>query len=178
MNPFLRAEVNWFYQNASELIDWVAHPQSDSTFIWTASNFSHIKRSGIEIAYELVMENILKKKCFLKKIQISYNFINSDLLGRDLTSRYVLENLRHQLILGVDHKIFWEIHHHFKARFNQRESESSYWVLDSRIYWNSQRGHMVFVEATNLSNSQYTEVMTPMPGRWFRAGITYQFDFN
>ena len=178
MNPAIHAELNVFYQNAIELIDWVAIPSSDTTFIWEASNFSHIKRSGIEIANELVMENILKDRFFIKKIQISYNFINSDLQEKDLTSRYVLENLRHQLILGVDHKIFWQIHHHFKARFNQRVDASSYWVLDSRIYWNNPRGHTVFVEATNLADTKYTEVMTPMPGRCFRAGLAYQFDFK
>jgi vitamin B12 transporter len=178
MNPAIHAELNWFYQNAIELIDWVAMPTSDTTFIWKASNFSHIRRSGIEIAYELFMENFLKDRFFIKKIQISYNFINSDLQEKDLTSRYVLENLRHQLILGMDHKIFWQIHHHFKARFNQREDTSSYWVLDSRIYWNNPRGHTVFVEATNLADTEYKEVMTPMPGRWFRAGLTYHFDIK
>ncbi len=178
MNPSIHAELNGFYQHANELIDWVAMPQPDSTFIWTASNFSNIRRSGIEIACELDMENILNKHFFITNIQISYNFINSDLQDRELTSRYVLENLRHQMILGVDHKIFWQIHHHFKARFNHRESESSYWVLDSRIYWSSHKGLTAFMEATNLANTQYTEVMTPMPGRWFRAGLSYQFDFK
>ncbi len=176
MNRNITAELNWFYHFARELIDWVAIPKTDTTSIWTASNFSNINRVGIEIACLLNMENILRNN-FLRRMMISYNFIDSDLHEKNIDSRYVLENLRHQLNFGIDHKIAWQVYHHFKVRLNQRENETSYWVLDSRIYWASQKGHSVFLEATNLANTQYTEVMTPMPGRWIRAGIAYQFDF-
>ena len=176
INRYINLEINWFYQDASELIDWVAIPVTDTTFIWSASNFSNINRVGIEIAGQLNMENILRNN-FLRSMMISYNFIDSDLQEKEITSRYVLENLRHQVNFGVDHMIAWQIYHHFKVRFNQREDETSYWVLDSKLYWDSQMGHTVFLEVTNLADTHYKEIMTPMPGRWFRAGIAYQFDF-
>jgi len=178
MNSWLHAEFNVFYQNAIQLIDWVALPLSDSTYVWTAANFSHVNRSGIEIACDLEMKKILGKQSPISNIMISYNYIDSDLQERELTSRYLLENLKHQLILGINHKIVWEMYVDFKARFNHREGASPYWVLDSRMLWKDPKGFIAFIEATNLADVQYSEVMTPMPGRWFRAGLSYQFDFK
>jgi outer membrane receptor protein involved in Fe transport len=60
---------------------------------------------------------------------------------------------------------------------NQREGNPNYWVFDSRLYWEKGEGPYIYVEATNLTNTLYFEVMTPMPGRWFRAGIMYQLGF-
>jgi len=178
MKPGIQPEMSFFHRNASELIDWVAMPVTDSTYLWKASNYSQIKTSGIEIACEFLMEKILNDRFFIKNIRISYNFINADLQENNLQSRYVLENLKHQLIMGIDHRICWQIHHHFMARYNQREKAGSYWVLDSRIYWDSPAGHTVFIEATNLADAEYTEVMTPMPGRWLKAGLSYRFDLK
>ena len=178
MTGYFHAELSLFHQDARDLIDWVAMPLTDTTFIWTASNFSRIRRNGIEIATTLDMSKIPGIHNLFKNFRISYNYIDSDLQEKELDSRYVLENLVHQVISGIDHKIVWKIYHHFQVRFNQREKESAYWILDSRIYWDNDKGSSLFIEATNLADTQYTEVMTPMPGRWFRAGFSHRFQFR
>jgi vitamin B12 transporter len=178
MKGIFHAEISLFHQDAHDLIDWIAVPQTDTTFIWTADNFSRIRRNGIEIASYLDMNKFPGMNRLMNHFKISYNYIDSDLQEKELTSRYVLENLKHQVIAGVDHRILWKIHHHFQVRFNQRERESAYWVFDSRIYWNSERGSFLFLEFTNLTDTQYTEEMTPMPGRWFRTGFSHQFQFK
>jgi iron complex outermembrane receptor protein len=178
LTPWMLAEVNIFHQNARELIDWVGISHSDSTLVWTALNFSQVKRSGIEIACELNMGKILDIRNLISNLQIGYNYITSDLKEKGLMSRYILENLKHQLILGINHKIIWKIYFNFKARFNQRENAPSYWVLDSRLFWSDSKDSLIFFEATNLLDSQYSEVITPMPGRWIRAGFSYKFKFK
>jgi iron complex outermembrane receptor protein len=177
MKSPLNIEFNWFYQDAHDLIDWIGLPVTDSTYLWKSANISNIKRSGIEIATQLIMERLVDKKLILKNIYLSYNFINSDLTSPVELSRYVLENLRHQLILGINTRIISNIYLDFKTRMNKREGASHYWVLDSRLYWDKKKGPYLYIEATNLTNTQYSEVMTPMPGRWFRAGIMYQLGF-
>ncbi len=177
LNGFMNVEMNLFHQDARKLIDWVETPVNDSTTIWQASNFSNIDRNGIEIASKFYMDKIFYDSPWIKNLFLSYNFINSDLQNEDRVSRYVLENLRHQIISGLDHRVVWDIYHNFRIRYNEREQENEYWLFDSKIYWNSQQGHIVFVEVTNLFDTQYTEVLTPMPGRWFRAGLEYNFEF-
>jgi iron complex outermembrane receptor protein len=177
MRTPLSIELNWFYQDAHDLIDWVGMPLSDSTYLWKASNIASIKRNGIEIAAQLHMERLVDKKMILQNVYLSYNFINSDLENTLELSRYTLENLRHQLIFGFNTRVISHIYLDFKTRMNQREGMSSFWLFDSRLYWEKGHGPYIFFEATNLTNTQYNEVMTPMPGRWLRAGIMYQLGF-
>ena len=177
LRKVLNLELNWFYQNAKDLIDWVGTPLTDSTYFWEAANISNIKRNGIEIALQLNMERLADKKMKFKNIFLSYNYINSDLTSPVELSRYILENLRHQFILGFTTRIFSNIYLDFKTRMNRRESDPGYWVLDSRFYWEKKNSPFVYIEATNLTNNRYYEVMTPMPERWLRAGIIYQLEF-
>jgi iron complex outermembrane receptor protein len=123
------------------------------------------------------MERLVDKKMFLKSVFLSYNFIHSDLTSSAEISRYILENLRHQFIFGINSRIVSDIYLDFKTRMNDREGQNSYWVFDARLYWEKAKGPYIYIEATNLTNTQYYEVMTPMPGRWIRAGIMYRLGF-
>lgn len=177
MKRSLIIELNWFYQDARNLIDWVGTPVTDSTYFWKAANISNIKRNGIEIAFQLNMEKLVDKKMILKNVNLSYNFINSDLSNPVELSRYTLENLRHQLIFGFNLRILSDIFLDLKTRMNNREGGSNYCILDSRLYWEKRKGPYIYLEATNLTNTRYYEVMTPMPERWIRVGIMYQLGF-
>jgi iron complex outermembrane receptor protein len=177
MKNGLSAEANIFRQDASKLIDWVQTPSTDSTFYWQAMNFSNINRTGIELSTHWDLVKLTGKPFLIRRINLSYNYIQSDLLEQDIISRYSLENLQHQVIFGINHHLIWQIFHNFRVRFSRRIHETPYWLLDSRIYWTPENNTSIFIEATNWSNTNYTEIMTPMPGRWFRAGITYKLGF-
>jgi len=166
-------EANVFIQDADNLIDWVYKPVNDSTSIWQSENMTSLNRLGIETAIILDFPIITGKDFWITTMNFSYNFIDSDLQENEYQSRYVLENLRHQFIAGLDHRIFKKLFHNFKARYNQREKEDSYWIIDSRLYWQQNNHFMIYAEATNLTDTEYVEVMTTMPGRWFRTGLKY-----
>jgi outer membrane receptor protein involved in Fe transport len=59
---------------------------------------------------------------------------------------------------------------------SEREGQSGYWLFDSRLAW-SQDESMLYMEISNITDREYVEVMTPMPGRWFRAGLIYKLNF-
>ncbi|HLF33119.1 MAG TPA: TonB-dependent receptor, partial [Cyclobacteriaceae bacterium] len=175
----ISSEFNIFRQNSSNLIDWVRVPLSDSTYYWQARNITEIARTGVEFGMKFVprTSRSMPDKSWLPTIGFTYNYLISDLADNGIISRYILENLKHQLIMGIEHRIAWKIFHHMNIRYNVRESEPEYWVIDSRIFWRHKEIPLIFVEATNLTDTRYTEVMTPMPGRWFRCGIQYNFGF-
>lgn len=177
MKAPLGIELNWFYQDGYHLIDWVGTPVTDTTYFWQAANISNTTRNGIEIAVQLNMERLVDKNILLKQVHLSYNFIHSDLTSGAEYSRYVLENLRHQLIAGLNTRLVSQIFLELKARMIQREGKPLYWVADSRLYWEKEKSPYIYLEATNLTDAKYEEVMTPMPGRWFRAGIMYRLGF-
>ena len=78
----------------------------------------------------------------------------------------------------MDHKIFGRISNSFKVRYIDRVENQPYVLLDDRIFYLSEnRGLTIFIEVMNITNQQYTEVLTLMPGRWFRGGIKISFGY-
>ena len=92
-------------------------------------------------------------------------------------SRYALEHIRNQLIFGIEHQIIGRLKNSFKMRYIDRVEQNPYLLIDDRLYFESNEHFTIFIEATNLTNQSYTEVMTPMPGRWIRVGINLDLNF-
>ncbi len=163
-------ESNYFNRDASNLIDWV-YDTTDS--IWTSQNIQSVLTNGVEISLQTDFQKWIDKDFFLNKVRLSYQFLDQQYdQDESIQSRYVLENLRHQFIGSLDHRLFWKIKNSFRARYVDRVEQGPYWLFDDRIYYEA-KNLSVFVEASNLTDQQYTEVMTPMPGRWIRSGVLF-----
>lgn len=163
-------EINYFNFNADQLIDWAL----DESGVWNAMNITDVATQGVETSVDIDFSQWTGADFPVYRLFMSYNFIDSNLKNTENTNtRYTLENLRDQLIIGVDHKLIWQIDHALRARMIKRVDEPHYWLLDAKVYWNAP-AFQVFVEGSNLTNTEYSEVMTPMPGRWVRGGITYK----
>lgn len=166
-------ESNFFRQDASRIIDWVLNEEENK---WRAENFSGIVTRGIETSVSIDFDEATGNDFFLKNIFMSFNHIDSDhQVVENVISRYTLENLQNQLIVGVNHRIVNRLSNSLKVRMNKRVGNPSYWVWDSKLSYD-QKGFTIFAEATNLFDVSYEEVMTPMPGRWFRAGTTLKLN--
>ncbi|MBX2842027.1 MAG: TonB-dependent receptor [Flammeovirgaceae bacterium] len=181
-------EVNYFIQNAENTIDWVNDPANPDVK-WQAVNFSNVNKWGIETSFSIDFQQRIGKGAILKKISASYVYINSDLQDSQFKSRYALSHLKHQFIFGIHHKIAKNIYNSLKFRHLFRplfDDDSilegntnldNYEVLDMRIYW-EKANKMVYLEATNLTGSKYVEVgQVLMPGRWFRVGVKFRFEY-
>ncbi len=171
----LMVEGNLFYRMSDDLIDWV-RPENDS--IWEATNIRQGRTLGGELAITLDFNAITGKDYWLRQIIFSYNYIDSRLDETEaVQSRYALQNLRNQLITGVWIRIVGKLKNSFMFRLIDRVGQDSYVLLDDRLYWEQNEKFTVFLEATNFTDQSYTEVMTPMPGRWIRAGIRWGMGF-
>ncbi|MCK5793791.1 MAG: TonB-dependent receptor, partial [Anaerolineales bacterium] len=59
--------------------------------------------------------------------------------------------------------------------YKKRHDGRDYWLVDARLMRNFDET-TVFVEVTNLLNTDYQELLgVDMPGRWFRAGFNWKF---
>ncbi len=174
LGTVISAEANVFYQTSKNLIDWVQIPETDTTFYWNAKNITHISRTGLEFGMNFDLTRLANPDPWIRRIRLDYDYLFSD-LKNDFRSRYVLENLKHQVIIQVVHKIAGPVYHNLFIRYDQREGEKGYWILDSRIFWKFHGNSELYFEATNWTDTKYTEVMTPMPGRWLKIGCSYDF---
>ena len=163
-------QLSYFYRDAANLIDWV---REDAEAEWRPLNFYDVDIQGIEagINYNFSVE----ESAWIRKAGINYTYLNAELQEIEgVESRYALDNLNHQLIADVTHKIVGKVFHSLRFRYLDRATLEDYALLDSRIFFQNERFN-VFAEATNITNTQYREAgYVPMPGRWFRAGITFK----
>ena len=163
------AEVNYFQRDARQLIDWVYDP-SDS--IWRARNFSSVMARGVEMSFGLDLHKLVQAQLPEIRFHGSYNFTELTLAKEEeLRSRYALDNIRHQFIFGVDHELFLKLRNSFRVRYIDRLEQAPYWLVDNRLSWVQSELWSAYIEATNLTDQSYTEVMTVMPGRWIRMGL-------
>lgn len=168
-------EGNYFVRNASQLIDWVYHPVDS---IWRSQNFQNTTTNGFEISINFSFDKMMDANFPIYNIGISYNYLDQNIDETEgIQSRYVLEQIRNQVILGIDHKIAGKLKNNFKARLIDRIEQDSYILIDDRIYYEQNEKFTIFLEAVNLTNQVYTEVMTQMPGRWIRGGINFDIGF-
>lgn len=93
----------------------------------------------------------------------------------DQQSKYALESLKHQVILGLNYA-YRDFSIRIENRYIKRELNAGYDVLDARVNytWNT---ILLYADVSNILNSQYKEAgAVPMPPRWFNLGIKYQWN--
>lgn len=166
------AEASYYVRQDESLIDYLLNT---NTNIWEAQNINKVNTSGVELNFNFDFRQLLSPKSFVNRLNVSYNYIDAQIdLPENLSTRYTLENFNHQLIISLNHKIWGNVFHQLQARYLDRVTMPDYWVLDSRIAWQKD-GKSIFVEATNITNTEYREILVIMPERWFKAGINWNF---
>ena len=169
INKGVSLEGNYFVRDASQLIDWVLNPIDN---IWRSQNFQNLMTNGVELSLNFNFNELIDVELPIYNVGISYNYLNQDIDKEEsVQSRYALEHIRNQVIFGVEHKIVGKLKNSFKMRYVDRIEQDSYVLIDDRIYYEQNENFIIFLEAVNLTDQQYSEVMTPMPGRWIRGGF-------
>jgi len=166
------ATASYYARRDENLIDYLINP---TTNIGEARNINRVNTSGFEAVFNVDFRRLVNPNFFINRLNISYNYIEAQTdLPENVQTRYTLENYNHQLIIGLNHKILRNVYHQAQFRFLDRVTASDYYVLDSRIYWQKD-GKSIFVEATNITNTVYQELLVDMPTRWFKAGVNWSF---
>lgn len=162
-------EANYFYRNINDFIDWVRNTDSDP---WVSNNFGDLITNGINLrsTYMLKTSEVSRFNFVL-----GYSYLDSEFqnINSDLSSKYVINSLRHQITNTIDfaYKDFTVL---LATRFNERQTNSSYFINDIRV---SQRVNdfTVFIDAQNIFNTTYFEVgAIPLPARWVSLGVKFR----
>lgn len=161
-------QLSYFKRDANNLIDWV---RDNSEQPWQPQNFYNVNIQGLEANLELNFAKLIRNDFLLHNFTINYTFIDADLLNTPAESRYALENLKHQVVIGASGRIIQNLNLDLHLRFLDRVTLTNYYLLDTRLYYKMENLNL-FIEATNLTNTKYLEAgYVKMPGRWLRAGI-------
>ena len=174
---YVKAEAALFYRQHTNMIDWV---RASSLLLpnpnpWMPVNIANVAFAGAEASFQM---NIKKSGTWgLNKFNLNYTYITAQHnFTSEQESRYAITSMRHQFNAQVLLDLSEKVQLNLAYRLVQRIEQPLYQVLDAKLLLPVLRRFSFFVEANNLTNTQYIEAgFVQMPGRWFKLGVSFQY---
>ncbi len=189
-NHYLYSQLAVYHRVGKDLIDWVRESED---YLWETRNLTEIKSNGAEFAAELDLNKAFGKKLFIHKLGVNYAYNDLNKGESNYLSNYVLDNLRHKLVINLEHSILNNIYASWKLRFQDRNgsyskfedkvyvSESDYapfWLTDIKVYYKSEYAQIYFA-VNNLFDKEYVDLgNVKQPGRWLSFGLKYHLNLS
>lgn len=173
----------YFYRKGKNIIDWVKKNETDK---WKTENITQVNVFGFEsnITY-MPVSNV---KSLPVKIQLSYAYNSITKLTGQYYSKYVLDVLRHKVVLTVINKINKNIFLSWALLYHERtgtytefttgleKKYKPYLTFDAKISYKFKALNF-FIQGSNIFNTHYYDFANiPMPGRWIKAGINFELN--
>lgn len=167
-NSKILAKISGFMRNSDNSIDWVKNTFNDK--VWYAQNVGEIKIKGIEAEVNHKVNDWLR-------YSVGYTFLDSKYKeNNEFVSRYILDNLKHQVVARLETKFLKNFTNELVYRYNERENLGTYNLVDEKLSF-AQKNFSVYVLINNVTNTNYTEAFgVEMPQRWFHIGFSYTID--
>ncbi|KFF10590.1 TonB-dependent receptor [Chryseobacterium soli] len=169
-NSRILAKISGFMRNSNNSIDWVKNAANDP--VWYAQNVGKIDTKGIEAEVNHRVLDWLK-------YSVGYTYLDSKFKeSNGFVSRYILDNLKHQLVTKLETKFLKYFTNELVYRYNERVNLGTYNLLDEKLSF-SKKDFSVYVLINNITNTQYTEAFgVAMPQRWFHIGFSYNINIK
>lgn len=163
----LRFKGGYFYRSITNYIDWVRDlPSQPFSPINIGENLIHGVHASASQQFNLGNQHKLGYTVNYTYLRPSYN------VEEDIQSKYILESLRNQLIVGVNYA-YSDFSIQINNRFIERELNDPYILLSTRLNYDI-NNFSIYTDISNLLNAEYIEAgAVPMPPRWFTLGVRY-----
>ena len=186
---FVQGHFVVFYRQGKNIIDWV---KMDGDEVWQPKNLTQLNSLGTEVQIQFALRKQFGN-IFPNKLMFSYFYNNLRKEDFDFVSNYVLDNLKHKFVSSINQSITKNITIDFKISFQDREgtytefvdnewgSEVEYkpfWLFDAKVNYNLNDLN-IFISVNNIFDLSYNDIGNIVqPGRWIKAGISYQFNID
>jgi len=186
---FIQGHFVVFYRQGKDIIDWV---KMDGNKVWQPQNLTKLNSLGTEIQVQFVLQKHFGNP-FPNKLMFSYFNNNLEKVDVDFISNYVLDNLKHKFVGSINQSITKNISADLRVSFQDREGTytefidsrwgnevdyKSFWLADVKVNYNWNELN-VFVSVNNIFDLSYNDIGNVIqPGRWIKAGISYQFNID
>ncbi len=166
-----------YCRNGHDLIDWVREADS---LRWQAMNHASIIAAGGEIALAWKNRTV---NGWLERISLTWAWNSASRTDSELLSKYVLDYLRHQLVVSLFHRL--PLHGEMQWNFTFRDRAGHYQEFPSgeikeyapflltrfRVRYPF-RTLAFFIDVNNLFNVKYQDIGNlPAPGIWIMGGV-------
>lgn len=164
------AKVSGFMRNSENSIDWTK--KAIDSPVWYADNVGKIDTKGVEFELSHRASDWLKYTA-------GYTYLDSKISrSGEFVSRYILDNLKHQVVAKLETKFLKYFTNELVYRYNERMNLGSYNLLDEKLSF-AKKDFSVYALITNLTDTKYTEAFgVEMPQRWFHIGFSYTINIK
>ncbi len=158
-------QASVFQRTLKNGVDFV---RNDIKSPWIATNSGEIQTRGVEVSWKERWGSFLSTT-------INYTYLDQKMdVPTGKISKYVMENLRHQLAALASFHINKNLYIGPTFRFYQRVSLPDYSLFDAKLEYRAAQ-FTIFTQAQNIADKKYTEIgMVPMSGRWWTMGINFK----
>jgi len=179
----LQLDMNLFYRQGTNLIDWIWMEDEK----WHTMNLTQVDATGLSLSASYRARGPAESWINLTSADASYSFTHLNKVSDPLISRYVLDPLRHKLVLGTGLQIARDFH--LFVRCTSQDRKGSYLALDTVSGETTEQAYSpfilmdlklsygvglfkLFIEASNVLDQEYNDIGNVIqPGRWLTAGF-------
>jgi vitamin B12 transporter len=178
--------VATFKRRGTNIIDWV---KREDELTWESRNISTLDTWGAEI--EAAWKNPGTGKFPFREVRAGYAYLDVTKQSEQYISAYVLDYLRHKFVTAISLSLHRNADLVITSIFQDRSgsytdigsgSEKPYdpFILTDLGLVYRFSGSTVFkAEITNLFNTSYNDIgNVPVPGRWIKAGVLFDFSLR
>ncbi|MDD2557557.1 MAG: TonB-dependent receptor [Desulfuromonadaceae bacterium] len=166
----LEANLALFQRDSDNLIEWV---RSGSDQPWEVHNIASSTTTGVETGIRI--RQPLAQIPLLQQLACTYTYLDTEQDAKGLETKYVLNNLRHQLHTYMDIDWLSNVQQRVALRYEQRLHGDSSTVVDTSLRWEISGSLILKASVTNLFDTDYIEAgFAPAPGRWIQGGISWR----
>lgn len=184
----LQAGLIGFYSNGKNNIDWV---RNDNNNRYLATNIDLSENFGAEtfVRYKNIEDNIGSK--LLNELYIGYTYIDTYRSTEPGFSKYT--NVKNKAVARIEQIPFNNLHLSWSFMYKERTGDYLTFNFENGEYINnpypevfivdlrasySISSFTIYAEGSNLLDKFYIESGSiAQPGRWFKGGIKYNFEF-
>lgn len=186
---FVQGHAIVFYREGKDIIDWV---KMESDEVWQPQNLTQLNSLGTELHVGFNLREQFGQH-FPNRINLTYFNNNLQKENQDIISNYVLDNLKHKFVGSINQSITNNISIDLKASFQDREGSYTeyidkvevgevdykpFWLFDAKINYRLTKLNL-FVSVNNIFDLSYNDIGNVVqPGRWIKAGVSYQFKLD
>ncbi len=188
-NTIFNSNLSVYYRDSKNLIAWVKPIDSDPSEKWETQNLTNVTTKGFKITNTFDLD-----KYWINHIRIDYNYLEQKSNSENYNTKYSLNNLKHNLIININNKLWGNMNLSWNIRFQDRtgsytkydvsvndyigdQNFDPFWLLDLKLSYNKEIA-TVFVELQNAFNIEYIDIgNVEMPKRWLRAGFNLHFKY-
>ncbi|MDA3865638.1 MAG: TonB-dependent receptor [Salinivirgaceae bacterium] len=190
--PGIIIQASAYMRKGESIIEWVRETTTGNNAVWQTQNLTSVDAKGINASAKAKI-NKFWPNFPVSTVAVNYAYVDLKPNTNGYETKYVADNLKHNLKIRIDHAIYNGFYASWGLQFQDRNGTYTlyengsftnevdykpFWTINVRAGWKNVNWN-VFTEVNNLSGETYFDISNvPQPGRWVLFGAQYTVELS